>query len=74
MWAKCEKQGNAGSQRHLGDMYENGWGVAKSIAKAKKYYTLAAKGGNEKAQENKKQITDSGLWHFLKKIFCRDRD
>ena len=55
-------------------MYENGWGVAKSIAKAKKYYTLAAKGGNEKAQENLKQITDSGLWHFLKKIFCRDRD
>ena len=48
---KAADQGFAEAQYRLGDMYGRGIGVAKSDAEAKRWFTLAAAQGHERARK-----------------------
>ncbi len=50
LWRPIAEQGHAASQMNLGLMYENGQGVAKSYAKAVKWYHKSAAQGFARAQ------------------------
>ena len=49
-WREGAEKGDAESQNHLGNSYENGFGVPKNAAEALKWYLKAAEQGNVDAQ------------------------
>lgn len=51
-FTQSAKQGDARAQFHIGNMYENGFGVKKSKSKSIQWYKKAAKKGNPHAQYN----------------------
>jgi len=57
---KAADQGNAAGQCFLGEMYENGRGVAKNDAEAAKWYRKAAEQGNALGQENLRRMQQAG--------------
>jgi TPR repeat protein len=57
LWETPARQGHPGAQLELGNMYSNwgpswGTGIPRNYAEAAKWYGLAAKQGNAKAQNN----------------------
>ena len=51
-WETFAKDGNAGAQHNLGQIYRRGQGVPKNDKTAAKWYRLAADQGNAYAQNN----------------------
>jgi len=49
-WREAAEKGDAESQYHLGNSYENGFGVQRDEAEAVKWYRKAAEQGNADAQ------------------------
>ena len=51
-WRRLAKQSDPAAMRNMGHLYRNGLGVAKNAAKARDYYTQAARLGFAPAQMN----------------------
>jgi TPR repeat protein len=50
------EQGNAGAQNNLGVMYRNGEGVTQDYVRARMWFNLAARKGDEDAKENRLRV------------------
>lgn len=63
-YGKASAQGNPWAQQALGEMYEEGNGVRRDLARARHYYRLAAKSGME---DMKKALDEFEARHAPKK-------
>lgn len=63
---RADKQGFAFAQFYIGMMYENGWGVKKSMYKANKWYRKANKQGvNKQSFQQYQQQTNQRLLDYI---------
>ena len=63
---RADKQGFAFAQFYIGMMYENGWGVKKSMYQANKWYRKANKQGvNKQSFQQYQQQTNQRLLDYI---------
>ena len=60
LWTPLAEQGDAFAQYNLGNMYDNGQGVAQDYKTAVKWYTLSAEQGIAEAQYNLGLMYENG--------------
>ena len=55
-YLKAAEQGDAWSQKNIGNMYYNGTGVNRDLQEAKKWFQKAADNGNSYAKDKLKEL------------------